>query len=125
MKVNEDLIILLKEDIFYRAKLFIDDMGEFAPFGSELINEEVKPVVIYDDSKEIFKGEELINPLMNDFSEKLKKDKIQAGAIAYDVIIKVNGESRNALCLIISEDGEFWSEDYYPYRIIDNECIWG
>ncbi len=35
--VKDDLLLNLKKDIFYRAKIFIDDMGEFALFGSELV----------------------------------------------------------------------------------------
>ncbi|MGH2667493.1 hypothetical protein [Flavobacterium sp.] len=125
MKVNEDLIISLKKDIFYRAKLFIDDMGEFAPFGSELIDEEIKPVMIYDDSNEIIEGVKLINVLKDEFSNKLHNNSIQAGAIAYDVFINVKTIKRNALCLIISVDGDNWTEDYYPYKVINNECVWG
>jgi hypothetical protein len=115
----------LKKDIFYRAKIFIDDMGEFAPFGSELIKTEIKTVVIYDDTEAIIKGRKLIDILKSDFSKKLYEHKIQASAIAYDVFINTpnnTGEmlKKNALCLIISTDGENWSEDYYPYQVINN-----
>ena len=126
----DDLLLDLKKDIFYRAKIFIDDMGEFVPFGSELIGTEIKPVVIYDDSEEIIEGLKLINRLKDDFSNKLINNSIQAAAVAYDVFINAldsNGETvkKNALCLMISIDGENWSEDYYPYQIVNNECIWG
>ena len=39
----DDLLLDLKKNIFYRAKIFIDDMGEFVPFGSELIGTEINP----------------------------------------------------------------------------------
>lgn len=125
-----DLLLNLKKDIFYRAKIFIDNMSEFAPFGSELIETEIKPVVIYDDSEEIIEGLKLINRLKDHFSNKIINNSIQAAAVAYDVFINTpdsNGEivNRNALCLIISTDGENWSEDYYPYQVVNSECIWG
>ena len=34
-------------------------------------------------------------------------------------------QKRNALCLEISIDGEHWEEDYYLYKVIDQECVWG
>jgi hypothetical protein len=127
---NEDLIILLKEDIFYRAKLFINNIGEFAPFASELIDNEVKPIVIYDDSDKIIKGEKLINILKEKLSININEKASQACAIAYDVYISnLNNDGEtvktNALCLIISDDGINWEEDYYPYKIINKECVWG
>ena len=126
----DDLLLDLKKDIFYRAKIFIDDMGEFIPFGSQLVGTEVKPVMIYDESEEIIEGLKLINRLKDNFSNKLINNSIQVAAVAYDVFINTpdtNGETvkRNALCLMISTDGENWSEDYYPYQVVNNECIWG
>jgi hypothetical protein len=124
-EINDDLLLKLKKDIFHRAKLFIDNIGEFAPFGSELNGEEIKPVMIYDDSEEIIEATKLIDVLKNKFCNKLSENNIQAGAIAYDVFINVKSVKRNALCLIISTDGSNWSEDYYPYKVIDGECVWG
>ena len=129
-KINDNLLLDLKKDIFFRAKLFIDDMGEFAPFGSELINDTIKPVVIYDDTEDVIKGLKLVDLLKNSFSLKLKNKEIQAGAIAYDVFINNRDsnnvmQKRNALCLEISIDGEHWEEDYYLYKVIDQECVWG
>jgi hypothetical protein len=126
----DDLLLDLKRDIFYRAKIFIDNMGEFTPFGSELIGTEIRPVVIYDDTEKIIKGQKLIDVLKSNFSKKLLNHTIQASAIAYDVFINsstTDGEivKKNALCLAISTDGDNWSEDYYPYVVINNECIWG
>ena len=128
--MNNELLLELKRDIFNRAEIFIGNMGEFAPFGSELINNKIKPVVVYDDSEEIIKGEKLINILKESLSKNLKERKSQACAIAYDVYVsKVNNDGEsvkfNALCLIISNDGENWEENYYPYKVIEKECVWG
>jgi len=128
--LSNDLLLDLKSDIFHRAKLFIEDMGGFVPFGSELVDSKIKQIIIYDDSKEVFQGIEFINRLENNFSEKLRSEIIQAAAVAYDVSANFNNadgvsEKRDALCLKISTDGEKWSEDYYPYMIIDGKCVWG
>lgn len=122
-------MLKLKEDIFYRAKLFIDDMGEFAPFGSELVNNEIKPIVIYDDTDEVIDGVKLISHLKDSFSIKFANREIEACAIAYDVFINIENnniqQKRNALCLEISVDGKDWEVDYYIYEIIKGECVWG
>lgn len=129
--MNENDLTELKKDIFYRAKIFIEDMGEFAPFGSELSENGIKPVIIMlDDSEEVSSGVKLVNVLINNFSQKLIKNEILAGAIAYDVSTYFKNtdgvsEKRDAMCLKISTDGENWSEEYYPYLIIDGQCIWG
>ena len=121
--VSAELLLELQDDIFKRAKFFIDDMGLFAPFGSKLIDSEIKPVVIMDDSEDILN---VITALKNNFSEEIKSNLIQAGAIAYDVTIdRIATGKIDALCLILSTDGENWSEDNYPYRIVNGECVWG
>lgn len=127
---SSDLLLDIKKDIFYRAKLFIDDMGEFAPFGSELIEGKIKPIVIYDDSENIIKGLKLVEILKNNLSEKILRNSINAGAIAYDVYINVNVNNekevrRNALCLEISTTGKHWDKDYYLYKIVNKKCVWG
>lgn len=118
----------LKANIFYRAKIFIEDLQEFAPFGAKLIQGDIKDVVYFDDA-EIIDSKKGIKTLQDNFSEEIKDKTIEAGAIAFDVTANFkNGdgisEKRDALCLKISSDGENWSEEYFPYMIIDGECVW-
>jgi hypothetical protein len=127
---NSNLVLDLKRDVFYRAKIFIDDMGHFAPFGSESINGKIKPIVIYDDTKNNIEVTKWVDLLLTNFSLKLKNKEIEAGAIAYDVFLNskdIDGKTlkRNALCLQLSLNGIHWDEEYYPYKIINKECVWG
>jgi len=63
------------------------------------------------------------------FSKEIKDFKCDAAAIAYDVAITVtsdegNSEKRDAMCLLLSTNGEEWSEDYYLYSFADGRCVW-
>jgi hypothetical protein len=105
-------------------------MGHFAPFGSESINGKIKPIVIYDDTKNNIEVTKWVDLLLTNFSLKLKNKEIEAGAIAYDVFLNskdIDGKTlkRNALCLQLSLNGIHWDEEYYPYKIINKECVWG
>lgn len=126
--MTDDLLKELKVNIFYRAKLFIEKINVFAPFGAKLIEGKIKDVVYYDDA-EIIDSTKAVNILQNNFHEEIKNKTIEAAAIAFDVSANFKNadgifEKRDALCLKISTDGEIWSEDYFPYMIIDGECVW-
>lgn len=119
----------LKVNIFYRAKLFIENIKEFAPFGAKLIDEDEIKDVVYSDDAEIIDSEKGIKILQDKFSEEIKNKTIEAGAIAFDITANFKNrdgisEKRDALCLKISSDGKNWSEEYFPYMIIDGECVW-
>ncbi|MNL79575.1 hypothetical protein D3C87_2062170 [compost metagenome] len=67
--------------------------------------------------------------MQEQLSKKIKEQLIDGGAIAFDVTANFKNadgisEKRDALCLKISSDGQNWSEDYFPYMIIDGQCIW-
>lgn len=130
-KINdmEDKIIKLKENIFYRAKIFIEDARSFAPFGAKLYNNAIKDIMAYEEFDDSIKGDKLINIMKFDILSELNEGLIQAGAIAYDVIIELANadgilQRRDALCLIVTTDGQHWDQDYYPYMIINNQCFW-
>ena len=118
----------LKQNIFYRAKVFIESIGEFAPFGAKISHEEVKDIVYYDDS-EIVDSSKAVQILEADILDDFKMCKIQGAAIAFDVSADFKNadgvsEKRDALCLKLTTDGKDWSEEYFPYMIIDGECVW-
>jgi hypothetical protein len=118
----------LKIDIFNQAKIYIEDMGGFAPFGSTILNNKITPIGYYSD-EEIVDSKNAVIILQEQLSKKIEKKLIDAGAIAYDVIIDVENstgifEKRDAMCLLISQDGVTWEEKYYPYNIIEGECVW-
>jgi hypothetical protein len=118
----------LKIDIFNQAKIYIENIGEFAPFGSTILNDVITPIGYYSD-EEIINSKNAIGILQEQLSKKIRKNLIEAGAIALDVTANFkNGdgisEKRDALCLKISSDGENWSEEYFPYMIINGSCVW-
>ena len=129
--MDENLLLGLKQNIFYRAKYFLDIIGNsIAPFAATHDGEVIQDIMAYEDFEESSEGTVLINMLRGSISKELKSGLVKAGAIAYDVRISMTNaegieEKRDAICLIISEDGESWDDTYYPYRIINNECVWG
>ncbi|QQT46079.1 Uncharacterised protein [Sphingobacterium multivorum] len=129
--MNENQLHILKLDIFSRAKLFIEEIGEFAPFGSEVIEGKINPVMYYDEPNKdgFIDSKEAVRVLKEQFSKGIKKKVIDAAAIAYDVAVNIKNsdgvsEKRDALCLEITEDGDNWDDEYFPYRIIDGQCVW-
>lgn len=128
--MNDELIIELKTNIFSQAEEYLLNIGEFAPFGA-IIRDEIVKAVGYspDNEDDIIDSQEAIHTLKQHFSIDLKENKIQAAAIAYDVAINVTNadgisEKRDAMCLEWTIDGENWSDEYFPYMIIDNQCVW-
>ena len=124
-----DNIMKLRKNIFYRATIFIEDIGYFAPFGAKLLDNSIKDVMAYEDFEHSIEGEKLINMLKANMEKELKNGKIMGAAIANDVVVNPRNadgifERRDALCLKISEDGENWTEEYFPYMIIENQCVW-
>lgn len=116
----------LKENIFYRSKLFLEANGVLTPFGAKVINAEIKDVIIYDDSELI--TTELIHRLKDNFAFDIKNKKCSMAVVAYDVTVTTNNsdglpERRDAICILISENGINWIEEYFPYLIIDGQCI--
>lgn len=126
----DENVLKLKENIFRRAKIFIEDASLFVPFAAKLNNNNgVKDLMAYENFEESINGLELINILKNSISKEMQEGLVKAGAVAYDVLIDLeNGdgilEKRDALCLEITEDGINWSDEYFPYMIIDNQCVW-
>lgn len=118
---------LLKINTFERAAVFIEQNGSFAPFGAKLHDEGIQDVVVYNEFEEI-DTTELIERLRKDFISELQNQTITAGAIAYDVIATVNNsdgmpEKRDALCLLLN-DGSTWKQEYFPYMLINDQCVW-
>ncbi len=119
----------LKMNIFARAKIFIENLKEFAPFGTKLIDGQIKEIVFYHDETETFNTVEILKIIEKNLLEELNNKKIQAAAIAYDVSANFKNsdgisEKRDALCMKISTNGITWTDEYFPYMLIDGECVW-
>jgi hypothetical protein len=127
--MKHQLILEIKKNIFYRAKIFIEEIGSFVPFGTIILNGIVRDVMIEKDFEDSIPGLEFVNIMKEDFENQIQNNLAQAGAIAYDIIIDLKNsdgvvEKRDALCLIITDDGKNWAQDYFPYMIIDGQCVW-
>ena len=121
----EKMIQRLKVNIFQRAEQYIEQDGAFAPFGAKIVDKEIKDVVVYEEAG----TQQMIDMLMADFTAEIKNHVSRAGAIAYDVIATVNNsdglpEKRDALCLAYSTDGDNWTEEYFPYLLLNDQCVW-
>ncbi|MDB9384707.1 hypothetical protein PN465_21180 [Nodularia spumigena CS-584] len=119
----------LKRNIFDKAKIFIEDMGCFAPFGAKVSQDELVDIMAYEDFEDSIDGTILIKLMKDDILKSFEKNAINIGAIAYDVVINMDDADglqvkRDALCLIYTNDGRSWIDEYYPYMLIDNHCIW-
>lgn len=119
----------LKRNIFYRAAVFIESMGHFAPFGARISGAEIIDVVYDSDEIDIVDGNLAVKIIMNTFSKQIDEGDTTAVAVGFDVLAHFNNadgisEKRDALCLKISTDGVNWSEEYFPDLLIEGKCIW-
>jgi len=127
--MNEQDVSSLKSDVFYQAGIFLGENGLLAPFGSVIKKGIIKPVGYYNDENEIVDTVKAVDVMREIFSKDIKFNKAEAAAIAYDVAMMIpdgNGNSvkRDAMCLLLSTDGEEWKQEYFPYTLIDDRCVW-
>ncbi|MGJ1327439.1 hypothetical protein [Sphingobacterium multivorum] len=129
--IDNNQLHSLKKDIFPRAKIFIEQIGEFAPFGSILIGGHVKPIAFFDeaDKEDLIDSVKAVKVLKKQISKEIKNAIVDAAAIAYDVAVNIKNsdgvsEKRDALCLEFTSNGEDWIDEYFPYMIIDGQCVW-
>ena len=99
------------------------------PFGAKIYENKVVDFMAYEEFEDTINGSILIDMMKGSIMKEFQNGKVDAGAIAYDVVINVDNEEgvqvkRDALCLIYSVDGKNWIDEYYPYLIVDNQCIW-
>ena len=129
--MQEENLIELKKNIFLQAERYILDIGEFGPYGAHIEDGEIR-MVGYDpvnDEKELIDSREIIDIFKEEFLKRFERGIITAAAIGYDVALTTTSSDgsyikRDALCMCVSVDGENWTEDYYPYMIIDGQCVW-
>lgn len=120
----------LKLNIFSRAKIFIEDMGEFTPFGATYTNGKIVDVVYENSEEQIINPLNIVEKFIDIFSSQILRGETQVAAIAYNVVADFKNsndilEKKDALCLKITKGDINWTEEYFPYTIIDNKCIWG
>ena len=117
-KTFDDLLNIM----LVQAETFLNEMGEFFPYGSVLTSDQkIKTVGIYNDKEEM-NAQKGIDILTKNIIESLEAKEILIGAIGIDVIISET--KSNGLMIKASDDGEKWHERTYSYDIIDKKCIW-
>ncbi|MFL9844457.1 hypothetical protein [Flavobacterium rhizosphaerae] len=126
MEITEDNILEVKQNIFFQAEVFINDIGEFAPFGLIYKSDKIIPLGYYTN-EEIMNGSETIENMKKYMEDSLKKAEIKIAALAYDIYMELHSTSNkktSALCLELST-GKGWETNYYVYKIIRGKCEWG
>ena len=113
-KTFDDLIDLMLS----QAKRFLEEMGEFFPYGSVLKSDTTLGTLgVYNDDDVDFNATKAIDIFSNNIIKSIKNNEILLGAIGIDVT--VNG-TENAIMIKVTNDGEEWHEKYFSYSIKDN-----
>ena len=118
----------LKTLMFKQATSFLEDAGEFFPYGTIIKKDgAIVPIGVYDD-KEYLPSEEVIEILEKELSVNIKNKEVILAGIGVDVLVSdndKNGETikKNALMIKISTDGVNWTEDYYAYTL-QRSVVW-
>lgn len=107
------------------------EIGEFGPYGAIAEDEAIRMVGYYQEVEEdgIPDSKVAISVLKRDFLGRFETGEIGAAAIAYDVALTTTDSDgsyskRDALCICVSTNGDKWSEEYFPYLVLDGQCIW-
>lgn len=109
----------LKELMIEQATAFIEDAGEFFPYGTVVkSNGEIVPIGVYDDVEHL-SSDKVIDVLEKEIFTQIIKNKVVFAGIGIDVIINVENEEgvsekRNALMIKTSVDGKEWKDEFYP-----------
>ncbi|TYA74817.1 hypothetical protein [Seonamhaeicola marinus] len=111
-------------NILEQAKTYLEEIGEFAPFGA-IINSEGQEVPLgYYSDENIVDSLIAIEKLKEHIKDKIIDNNSKIGAIGVNVSINVNDEPSDALLVVITENGKEWSEDYYAYGLESNNLTW-
>lgn len=119
---------------FIQAKHFLEESGEFYPFGAIMLEDsEIKPLSA-STGEEYPDSNILIQLLKKDISSRLNNGDIIAGGIGVDVFIKSSKDSSQISAIevkVINKDGKSFAW-YLPYivqgknifyqDIIEEEC---
>ena len=113
-KTFDDLIDLMLS----QATRFLEEMGEFFPYGSILKSDTTLGTLgVYNDDDDDFNATKAIDIFSNDIKKSINNNEILIGAIGIDVVINGN---ENAIMIKATNDGEKWHERCFPYTLKDN-----
>lgn len=124
--INNEIESLIK-NVLDQAKYYLDDAGEFYPFGA-VINEyqEIKPVSVFLD-KEYPATSEVLDFLMTAVKNGIKANDYLYAAICIDVYINVNKgasiDKNTAVEIRIFENGDSYNTYHFLYQIANNAYV--
>jgi hypothetical protein len=112
--INES-IILIKNDIIDRATLFLNEMGEFYPFGTALdYNDKTIPVIY--SGKEFTDSNLIIKELQQELYKGLIEDEFKLVGLGIDIHIPTDGpEKASALEIQVMDVERIIAEFRLPY----------
>lgn len=104
-------------NIISRAKIFLTELKEFAPFGIIYKNNEWIDLVTYDEKLDSTTMRDfLINTIIKDFEER----NTSFGAVCIDAKIKDLGD---VIIIYNTSNGKDWYELVYKYSFDDGETV--
>lgn len=116
-KTFDDLIDLMLS----QATKFLEEMGEFFPYGSVLKSDNTLGTLgIYNDNDDDFNAIKAIGILSDDIKKSIHNNEVLIGAIGIDVTVNGN---ENAIMIKVTNDGDKWQERCFLYTFKDNIVI--
>lgn len=96
--------------ILNKAKIFIKEIGEFAPFGLILKDEKWINLASYDEKLDSIK---MRNVLINSIKEDFNSNKIIFGGVC----VNATKDNKDLIIVYNTSDGIEWFELFYEYKI--------
>ena len=122
---DDSLIIQGIEKIVYRSKIFLNEIGEFAPFGIIYKNNEWIDVATYEEN---INSNAMKNFLIDTINDDFAKGNCLFGGVCVDAKIDDIGD---VIIIYNSSDGDDWFELVYRYFtdekgqvVIENKSIY-
>lgn len=118
-KMKERIIDCLKD----QAKLFLQEMGEFYPFGTSIDkNNELHPISVYME-EEIPNVDKMLIELEKGLSFYLKNGEYILAALCVEVFISKNGNKMDAIQIrFFDKDNQIGTYNYF-YRIENKDVV--
>ncbi|MFT3885600.1 MAG: hypothetical protein QM724_09265 [Flavobacteriales bacterium] len=102
------------------AEKFLQEQGEFFPFGAVMKTNREMVSVAGHDGREQPPSDDVIRILKEGFIEGAKNGSYRATALAYDVRITAPaGEKQDAIAIALDHPREYSVIVYFPYRMVD------
>ena len=116
--MSQDLILAA---IKKNAKFFLDEAGEFYPFGMCITWENEIVPVAFNSDKESPKSVFVLEELKTRLKKYIESGAFSKAAIAFDVKIDSESGSQDAVVVLLYEMGKNETEHRFTYAMEDGE----